>query len=106
MTSSSRGLKGRKANENRQTRCCSSGTVSPLDSLPRELGLDPVWFTSVARPKMDSVVAHMDAARDLSWCAGIDRHTMTYVNFCHEFIYDLTYDSCIKALVKIHQAGK
>ena len=55
---------------------------------------------------MDSVVAHMDAARDLSWCAGIDRHTMTYVNFCHEFIYDLTYDSCIKALVKIHQAGK
>jgi hypothetical protein len=25
---------------------------------------------------------------------------MTYVNFCHEFIYDLTYDNCIKALVK------
>ena len=104
------GLKGKTANGNRGyadvllfKRDCLPYL---LDSLPRELGLDPVWFTSVARPKMDSVVAHMDAARDLSWCAGIDRHTMTYVNFCHEFIYDLTYDSCIKALVKIHQAGK
>jgi hypothetical protein len=98
------GLKGKKANGNRGyadvllfKRDCLPYL---LDKLPRELGLDPVWFTSVARPKMDSVVAHMDAARDLSWCAGIDRHTMTYVNFCHEFIYDLTYDSCIKALVK------
>ena len=58
---------------------------------------------------MDSVFAHMDAAMAgdlLSWCAGIDRHTMTYVNFCHEFIYDLTCDRCIKALVKTQQAGK
>jgi hypothetical protein len=92
------GLKGKTANGNRGyadvllfKRDCLPYL---LDSLPRELGLDPVWFTSVARPKMDSVVAHMGAARDLSWCAGIDRHV------CREFIDDLTYDSCIKALVK------
>ena len=73
-----------------------------LDNLPRELGLDPVWFTSVARPKMDSVVALMD----LKGSGALAPDTMTYVNFCHEFIYDLTYNSCIKALVKIQPAGK
>ena len=78
------GLKGKTSNGNRGyadvllfKRDCLPYL---LDSLPRELGLDPVWFTSVARPKMDSVVAHMDAARNLSWFVGIDRKTMTYVN--------------------------
>jgi hypothetical protein len=98
------GLKGKKTNGNRDyadvllfKRDCLSYL---LDTLPRELGLDPSWFTSVARPKMDTVTAHLDATNDPSWCAGIDKHTMTYVNFCQEFIYDVVYDSCIKALVK------
>ena len=53
--------------------------------------------------QMDSVVAHMD----LKGSGALASDTMTYyVNFCHEFLYDLTYDSCIKALVNIHQASK
>ena len=52
--------------------------------------------------QMDSVVAHMD----LKGSGALASDTMTYVNFCHEFIYDLTYDGCIKALVKIQQASK
>ena len=101
---SHQGLKGKSTNGNR-------GYADVLlfkreclpylfDTLPRELGLDPSWFTSVARPKMESVVAHLDATKDPSWCAGVDKHTLTYVNFCQEFIYDVTYDACIKALVK------
>ena len=64
------GLKGKTANGNRgyadvllfKRDCLPYLLDNPP---PRELGLDPLWFTSVARPKMDSVVAHMDAARDL-----------------------------------------
>ena len=52
--------------------------------------------------QMGSVGAHMD----LKGSGALASDTMTYVNICHEFVYDLTYDSCIKALVKIHQAGK
>jgi len=52
--------------------------------------------------QMDSVVAQAD----LKGSGALASDTMTYVNFCHEFIYDLTYDSCIEALVKKQQAGK
>ena len=98
------GLKGKTTNGKTgamQTCCCSSGTVSPtcFDNLPQELGLDPVWFTSVRW----TVLSHTWTS--LKGLGASD--TMTYyVNFCHEFIYDLTYDSCIKALVKIQQASK
>ena len=53
--------------------------------------------------QMNIVVAHMD----LKGSGALASDTMTYyVNFCHYFIYVLTYDNCIKALVKIQQASK
>ena len=71
-----------------------------LNNLPRELGLDASWFTFVARSKMETVAMHLDATRDPTWCAGVDKPTMCYLTFCQEFVYGLTYDACIKALVK------
>jgi len=99
------GLKGKTANGNRDNadvllfkRDCLPYL---LDNLPQELGLYPVWFTSVRW----TVLSHTWTS--LKGSGALASDTMTYyVNFCHEFIYDLTYDSCIKALVKIHQAGK
>ena len=76
-----------------------------LDNLPRELGLDASWFTFVARPTMETVAAHLDATRDPTWCASVDKHTMRYMTFCQEFVYGLAYDACIKALVKNKQAS-
>ena len=98
------GLRGKKTNGNRgylDVLLFKKDCIPYLlDNLPRELGLDPSWFTSTARTKMETVVAHLDATKDPSWCAGIDKHTMTFATFCQDFIYGLTYDGCIKALVK------
>ena len=71
-----------------------------LNNLPQELGLDASWFTFVARSKMETVAMHLDATRDPTWCANVDKPTMCYLTFCQEFVYGLTYDACIKALVK------
>jgi len=98
------GLKGKTANGNRgyaDVLLFKRGCLPYLlDNLPQELGLDPVWFTSVRW----TVLSHTWTS--LKGSGALASDTMTYVNFSHEFIYDLTYDNCIKALVKIHQASK
>ena len=97
------GLNGNTASGNRGNAGVFKRDCLPylLDNLPQELGLYPVWFTSVRW----TVLSHTWTS--LKGSGALASDTMTYyVNFCHEFIYDLTYDSCIKALVKIHQAGK
>ena len=71
-----------------------------LGSLPKELGLDTDWCTSVARPKMETVAAHLEACKDPTWRAGINKPTLAYTSFVEEYLFGTTYDACIKALVK------
>ena len=95
------GLKGKTANGNRGNADVFKRDCLPylLDNLPQELGLDPVWFASVRW----TVLSHTWTRKG---SGALTSDTMTYVNFCHEIIYDLTCNSCMKALVKIQQAGK
>jgi len=71
-----------------------------LDTLPRELGLDVNWCANVARPKMDSVAAHLEANKDPTWRAGIDKPTLTCTNFVDDYLFETKYDACVKSMVK------
>jgi hypothetical protein len=71
-----------------------------LDTLPRELGLDVSWFTCVARPRLESIAAHMDTNKDPTWCAGVNKPTLAYLSLVEHFVDGTTYYACIKALVK------
>ena len=72
-------------------------------SLPKELGLDTDWCATVARPKMESIAAHLEACKDPTWRAGIDKPTLAYTSFVEEYLFGTNYDACIKALVKTYK---
>ena len=72
-----------------------------LDQLPQQLGLDRHWFITVARSALASVDSHNASTKDTSsWLAGINKPTLSYVKFLQDYIYGVSYDACIKALVK------
>jgi hypothetical protein len=62
--------------------------------------LDRQWFISVARDKLSHVDTYVGATTDPSWCAGLGKTALTYVKFLQDYIYGVSYDACIKALVK------
>ena len=64
-----------------------------LDTLPRELGLDVNWCANVARPKLDSVAAHLEASKDPTWRAGIDKPTLAYISFIEDDLFGTKYDA-------------
>ena len=71
-----------------------------FDALPVELGLDAAWFRTVAKPRLQTHEEHRKTKDDPTWCAGVSRPTVKYLHFLGEFLYGVSYDYCVKALVK------